>query len=97
MHAQRSSVKNCFGFLALGDECSDWPDEKAVFVDVGGGTGRQCVALREKFPDLKGRVVLQDLPAVVAGVGMLDGVEVIGYDFFTEQPVKGKLRKRPMR
>lgn len=40
-------------------------EEGVVFVDVGGGDGRMLKRLREKFPGMKGRVVLQDLPAVV--------------------------------
>ncbi|KAF1966704.1 o-methyltransferas-like protein [Bimuria novae-zelandiae CBS 107.79] len=90
MHAQRSSVKNCFSFLALYEECRDWSSGRgAVFVDVGGGTGQQCKALREKFPDLPGKVVLQDLPTMVAKAEALEGVEAMAYDFFTPQPIKG--------
>ena len=46
-----------------------------VFVDVGGGRSRQCVALRNEFPRLKGRFVLQDLREAVEGLEM-EGVEV---------------------
>ncbi|KAF1950753.1 o-methyltransferas-like protein [Byssothecium circinans] len=89
MVAQRSSVKNCFSFLSLDKECENWPAERPVFVDVGGGTGQQCIALKEKFPELPGTVILQDLPTVVAGVELPEGIKVHAYDFFTPQPVKG--------
>ncbi|KAL1867741.1 hypothetical protein VTK73DRAFT_4026 [Phialemonium thermophilum] len=36
---------------------------RALFVDVGGGRGRQAIAFRERYPDLPGVVVVQDLPA----------------------------------
>jgi demethylsterigmatocystin 6-O-methyltransferase len=39
--------------------------ETILFVDVGGSTGPQSQELRERFPDLKGRVLLQDRPEVV--------------------------------
>ena len=90
MYAQRSSLKNCFSFLSLGDESKEWPGDGAVFVDVGGGTGQQCVALKEKFPDLPGKVILQDLPAVIAEAKLPEGIETMVYDFFTPQPVKGE-------
>ena len=41
--------------------------------------------------DIKGRVILQDLPRVIEDISdPLPGVEKIGYDFFTPQPIKGK-------
>jgi hypothetical protein len=60
-----------------------------VFVDVGGGNGQQCVELQKKFPDLKGRVVLQDRPAVLEKAIVGDNIERMVYDYLTEQPVKG--------
>jgi demethylsterigmatocystin 6-O-methyltransferase len=91
MYAQRSSTKNCFSFLPLEVECSTWPAENPMFVDVGGGTGQQCLELKKKYPNLTGRVILQDLPAVVAEAEFPAdlGIEKMAYDFFTEQPIKG--------
>ncbi|KAI9707878.1 MAG: hypothetical protein M1820_004484 [Bogoriella megaspora] len=89
MYAQRSSVNNCFSFLPIEEECKDWPSDKPVFVDVGGGTGQQCMALKEKFPRLPGRVILQDLSAPIEEASVSNGVEKMVYDFFTPQPVKG--------
>jgi hypothetical protein len=85
-------MKDCFSFMDLAEECEGWDSTKPVFVDVGGGTGQQCVAVRRKWPGLPGRVVLQDLPAVVAEAEVPEGygIEVMAYDFFTPQPVKGK-------
>lgn len=44
-----------------------------------------------KFPNLPGRLVLEDLPDVIEhnkeSIG--DGIEVVRYDMFTEQPLKG--------
>lgn len=90
MYAQRSSVKDCFSILNLSKEAKQWPAEKPLFVDVGGGTGQQCIAMRERWPELKGRVVLQDLPSVVNEVQLPEGIDVMAYDFFTKQPVTGK-------
>lgn len=68
------------------------PDD-VLMVDVGGGAGHQCVALRKAHPDLKGRVILQDLPGTIAMVDQNAlsnlGIEAQGHDFMTPQPVKG--------
>ena len=67
-------------------------EEQTLLVDVGGGLGHVLVAFRNKFRSLKGRLVVQDLQAVVDCIeagSLPKGVEAMGYDFFTEQPVKG--------
>ncbi|RAH79729.1 S-adenosyl-L-methionine-dependent methyltransferase [Aspergillus japonicus CBS 114.51] len=67
-------------------------DEGVLLVDVGGSFGHDLLAFRRKWPDLPGRLVLQDLPEVVACVPAEVaelGVEVLGYDFFTPQTVVG--------
>lgn len=62
--------------------------EDVLVVDVGGNQGHDLVRFREKHPDIPGRLVLQDLPAVVAGLEC-EGVEAMGYSFLDPQPVKG--------
>lgn len=47
------------------------------------------MALREKYPDIPGRVILQDLPATVERALPTPGVENMAHDFFQPQPVKG--------
>ncbi|KAF3041097.1 hypothetical protein E8E12_005846 [Didymella heteroderae] len=61
--------------------------EEVVFVDVGGGNGSQCAALKKTFPELKGRIILQDRPAVLEKALEVDGMELMAHDFLTEQPV----------
>ena len=77
--------------LFLAEEFAD--DHDVLMVDVGGGIGHQCEALRELHAELEGRVVLQDLPGTIA---MADDdrleqlrIERQEHDFTTEQPVKG--------
>ncbi|KAI1179887.1 S-adenosyl-L-methionine-dependent methyltransferase [Nemania sp. FL0916] len=70
-------------------------DEKTpVFVDIGGNMGHQCVALRQKYPDLVGRVILQDQEQVIqqattASIPGFKDIETQVYNFFTPQPIKG--------
>ena len=71
-------------------DCAGMSPERAVFVDVGGGLGHQCMSLRNHFPDLTGRVVLQDIPATLEHVTSLEKVEIVAQDFFQPQAVKGR-------
>jgi hypothetical protein len=66
-------------------------DEKAVtLVDIGGNLGHDIQVFQERFPDIGGRLVLQDLKEVVdANKTVLEGIEKVEYDFFTPQPIKG--------
>lgn len=65
--------------------------ETPVFVDVGGGVGSQCAILKAKYPNLTGRVILQDLMAVIEHHALpTEGVENTVFDFWGEQPIKGK-------
>ncbi|OTA90006.1 hypothetical protein M434DRAFT_34002 [Hypoxylon sp. CO27-5] len=65
-------------------------EEKGVsFVDIGGGIGHQCKAFKKRVPDLKGKIVLEDLEEVVANAELEEGIEKIGLDFLKGQPVKG--------
>lgn len=66
-----------------------------LFVDVGGGSGREVDGLRKRFPDVNGRFVLQDLPRTIDEVGSVlpldDRIELVKHDFFQPQPLEGNL------
>jgi demethylsterigmatocystin 6-O-methyltransferase len=62
--------------------------EKAVLVDVGGGFGQQAVEFKTKFPNLPGRLVVQDIPGTLAGAKPINGIEFMAHDFFQPQTIK---------
>jgi demethylsterigmatocystin 6-O-methyltransferase len=66
------------------------PSEKPFLVDVGGGHGHQCVQLGKKYPNLLGRLVVQDLPEAVGKLSPITGVKTEAYDFFQPQPITGR-------
>ncbi|GAD98551.1 hypothetical protein PVAR5_7246 [Paecilomyces variotii No. 5] len=68
---------------------SPQPSERPFFVDVGGGHGHQCVQLGKKYPNLLGRLVLQDLPAAVNQLPPIEGVKAEAHNFFEKQPITG--------
>jgi len=65
--------------------------ERIFFVDVGGRLGHQSIALRRKVLDLKNKILLQDQQMVLQFAIEHHEVEKMAYDFFTEQPIKGKI------
>ncbi|PSN69528.1 S-adenosyl-L-methionine-dependent methyltransferase [Corynespora cassiicola Philippines] len=69
----------------------DMTDDTVLFVDIGSGLGSQSLLVKERFPHLKGWIIIQDQRHVIDAWGALSkpGVEAQIYDFFTPQPVKG--------
>lgn len=68
----------------------DLKSESCLLVDVGGGLGHDLLELKAKYPEISGRLVLQDRPDVLQQVGIVDkGIELTPHDFFTPQPLKG--------
>lgn len=64
----------------------------AMFVDVGGNWGQQVLSLKKAFPELPGRLIVQDLYAIDAAPRNnpeYTGIEWMKHDFFAEQPVHG--------
>ena len=61
--------------------------QDAFFVDVGAGHGHMVAGLRNALPDLPGRLIAQDLPNMIQSAPKAPDVEMLPYDFFTEQPI----------
>ena len=60
-----------------------------LLVDIGGGQGKDLTEFKARFPHLSGRLILQDLPAVIQGVqDLAPGIEAQCHDFFEVQPVR---------
>lgn len=68
---------------------------RALFVDVGGAVGHQSIAFRENHPELKGAVILQDLPFIVdlarkdPRTAQLD-ITIQPHDFLTPQTTEAQ-------
>jgi len=61
--------------------------EDILLVDIGGGIGHDVIAFKNRFPDNKGKLIVEDLPAVTAEVKDLPaGIETVGHNFFQPQP-----------
>ena len=68
-------------------------DPRAVLiVDVGGSHGHDLFKFKEQYPDLPGRLILQDLPETINSLsGELSGIEPMAYNFYVPQPIKGTI------
>ena len=65
-------------------------EENVLLVDVGGNQGHDLKLFQKCKDDLPGSLILQDLPEAVKKLEKkLDGIEVMAYDFFTPQSIKG--------
>ncbi|KAI7219700.1 hypothetical protein KC333_g2825 [Hortaea werneckii] len=88
--SQRRKGRPWFSFFPIEQKLSVDDESDVLLVDVGGSQGGDIKAFHEAFPELKGRLVLQDLPVVVKDCKDLPSrIEVMPYDFFSEQPIKG--------
>ncbi|KFH42551.1 Demethylsterigmatocystin 6-O-methyltransferase-like protein [Hapsidospora chrysogenum ATCC 11550] len=70
---------------------ADTGPDSVLLVDIGGSVGHDLEEFRRYHPSTPGRLILQDLPAVIQSVEGLDpSITPMEYDFHKEQPVKGK-------
>jgi hypothetical protein len=65
-------------------------EEEVVLVDVGGSQGHVLKDVKKHLPNLKGRLVLEEIPETLASVTIPEGIEALPYNFLeSEQPIKG--------
>jgi hypothetical protein len=63
-------------------------DESSILlVDVGGNVGYDLINFKKRYPDLRGRLIVEDTPAIVhSATDLPPGIEKVGHDFFKSQP-----------
>ncbi|KAI0183316.1 S-adenosyl-L-methionine-dependent methyltransferase [Xylaria flabelliformis] len=69
-------------------------DSTVLFVDIGGAMGHQSIALKNRIPQVPGRIILQEQASIISEVQTnpmpgFQGIETQVHDFFTPQPIKG--------
>lgn len=93
MTSQREGRQSWLEFFPLERElvigfCDQ--DDEVMFVDIGGGYGHEIQEIKERYPDLPGRTILQDLPETISQVTAAPGIEAMAYNFFTPQLIRGE-------
>lgn len=86
-HAGKPTWLDVFPFEDL--LCANADSKTPLFVDIGGGIGSQCHALKSKYPHVPGRIILQDLGGPLQQAYLVENMEKMAHDFFTPQPIKG--------
>jgi demethylsterigmatocystin 6-O-methyltransferase len=98
MAAQRMGQRSIWdGQTAMDDfklSDEDLQNDRVMMCDVGGGQGHQCMELRKHQPDLRGRIVTEDLPMIQDMISNREELESSGitlqnHNFMQEQPVRG--------
>ncbi|KAI4182951.1 MAG: hypothetical protein L6R41_005685 [Letrouitia leprolyta] len=98
MATRRQGRPNWYDTYPIEQELSSPPnvignghgESNILLVDVGGNRGHDLINLRNKHPGLQGRMILQDLPDVIAHTffDQEDGIEAVPHDFFQRQPIQ---------
>ena len=92
MTAQRQGV-DWFEYYPVEDRLvRPWRAEAdSVFlVDIGGGIGHDLIKFHERYPDIHGKLILQDLPSSIESIrDMPSAISPMAHDFFTPNPVRG--------
>jgi hypothetical protein len=61
--------------------------ERVLLVDVGGSLGHQTRKFAESYPDLPGKLIVEDLPDVVnSATDLPESITKVAHDFFKPQP-----------
>ncbi|KAI1810418.1 S-adenosyl-L-methionine-dependent methyltransferase, partial [Poronia punctata] len=64
-------------------------EEGPLLVDVAGGRGHDITEFLEQFPDVSGRLVLQDLQPVLDSATLSPRIEKHAINFFEDVPIQG--------
>lgn len=81
-----------YTYFPVEEKLSKASPSEVVLVDIGGGQGDDLVAFRKAHPELSGKLILQDLPAVISATNpktlSSSSIEAIPHNFFHPQPIK---------
>ncbi|KAL5366153.1 S-adenosyl-L-methionine-dependent methyltransferase [Aspergillus floccosus] len=87
MQLQKNSPTDWPKLLSVVKEVESTSPDELFFSDVGGGSGYQVEELRNRYPEAKGRFILQDLGHVIGMAGEIPGVEKFCYNIFEPQHI----------
>lgn len=93
MTSQRQGRQSWLEFFPLEQELVtgfSGEGNAVMFVDIGGGYGHEIQEVKKRYPDLPGRMILQDLPDTINQITAAPNTEAMAYNFFTPQLIRGK-------
>ena len=90
--SQRRGGPAWYEYFPVNERFSDVSPTEILLVDIGGGQGASLAGFRKAHPEISGRLILQDLPAVISSIDtdMLSAstIEAMPHDFFHPQPIR---------
>lgn len=90
MMTQRRTAPTWLSEYPFEAQSQGWDPKKPLFVDVGGGIGHQCMELIDRYPNLPGRLVLQDLAYCIGEPLQSSWLEVMVHEIYDRQPIRGR-------
>lgn len=88
----RPKAINVASLYKFDEELNDGiKDDEVAIVDIGGGRGHALMEIKQAFPGLRGRLVLQDQATVIQDAvsrGLPDYIEPQAASFFEPNPVR---------
>ncbi|KAF2655025.1 S-adenosyl-L-methionine-dependent methyltransferase [Lophiostoma macrostomum CBS 122681] len=89
LRTKLASQEKWFDIYPLEQHLAATPPSETFLVDVGGGVGHHSIALKERYTQLPGKIVVQDIAPVIDGISsMPEGIEAMTHDFFEPQPCR---------
>ena len=92
MTAQRQG-EDWFNFYPVDDRLvRPWKAEadSSFLVDIGGGVGHDLIKFYHRYPNVPGKLVLQDRPSALESITNLPpAISSMAHDFFTPNPIRG--------
>lgn len=71
---------------------ADNSPDATLLVDIGGSVGHDLEEFHKHHPSTPGKLILQDLPAVIGDIKGLDpAITPMEHNFYTEQLIKGEV------
>ncbi|KAJ5431617.1 hypothetical protein N7445_008115 [Penicillium cf. griseofulvum] len=92
MHAQVRTKSLSCSVYDYGTQAMPVTDDvsRVAIVDVGGSRGELLQDIQARYPQLKGRMIVQDRESTFQDMEQPPpGIQLMVHDIFTEQPVKG--------
>lgn len=88
-YVEQASWMNSYPLMARLKAGHNLIENEVVLVNISGGRGHECEAIRARYPVLPGRMVLQDNADNIAHALPVRGMDVMIHDIFSPQPIKG--------
>ncbi|RDW89970.1 uncharacterized protein DSM5745_01745 [Aspergillus mulundensis] len=88
---ERDSGDYWFDLYPVTEKLATSDPDRVSIVDIGGGVGHTLRAFAKRFPELPGKLVLEDLPQVIDDIKepLPENMDTVKHSMFEPQPIHG--------